>query len=86
MSKVSHIGRLASYLKNLVTRRIGVALKMCLKKLWLACATDDVPIIENFFEAEITVKQGRATRKISDYFLSKRACRYIAMQGQRSFT
>ena len=51
------------------------------KKAMAACATDNVPIIENFFEAEITVKQGRATRKISDYFLSKRACRYVAMQG-----
>jgi len=26
-------------------------------------------------------KQGRASRKVTDYFLSKRACRYIAMQG-----
>jgi len=47
----------------------------------LACATDNIAIIENFFEAEMTVKQGRATPNISDYFLSKRACRYIAMQG-----
>ena len=52
-----------------------------LKKAMAACATDNIPIIENFFEVEVTVKQGRATRKISDYFLSKRACRYIAMQG-----
>jgi DNA-damage-inducible protein D len=52
-----------------------------IKKAMAACATDNIPIIENFFEAEITIQQGRATRKISDYFLSKRACRYIAMQG-----
>ncbi|SRR5712692_9886907 len=52
-----------------------------IKKAMAACATDNIPIIENFFEAEMTIQQGRATRTISDYFLSKRACRYIAMQG-----
>jgi DNA-damage-inducible protein D len=52
-----------------------------IKKAMAACATDNVPIIENFFEATLTVKQGRGTRKIDDYFLSKRACRYVAMQG-----
>lgn len=52
-----------------------------IKKAMAACATDNIPIIENFFEAKITIRQGRATREISDYFLSKRACRYIAMQG-----
>jgi len=36
---------------------------------------------EHFFEAEKTVKQGRATRPIIDYFLSKRACYLIAQNG-----
>jgi DNA-damage-inducible protein D len=36
---------------------------------------------EHFFETEKTVKQGRATRPITEYFLSKRACYLVAQNG-----
>jgi len=34
-----------------------------LKKAMAACATDNVPIIENFFEAELTEARRRASQK-----------------------
>ncbi len=67
--------------ENLGYRNNWRGFEQVIKKAMAACATDHVPIIENFFEAEMTIRQGRATRNVSDYFLSKRACRYIAMQG-----
>lgn len=52
-----------------------------IKKAMTSCVEIGLPIQEHFFETEKTIKQGRATRGITDFFLSKRACHLIAMNG-----
>jgi len=52
-----------------------------IKKAMTSCVEIGLPIQEHFFETEKTIKQGRATRGIIDFFLSKRACHLIAMNG-----
>src|SRR4051794_2458977 len=49
-----------------------------MKKAMVACQDLGDPIESHFYPAEKEVKQGRATRKITDYFLSKHACYLIA--------
>lgn len=52
-----------------------------IKKAMISCAEIGLPVEEHFFETEMTIKQGRATRNVTEYFLSKRACHLIAMNG-----
>jgi DNA-damage-inducible protein D len=52
-----------------------------MKKAMVACQDLGDPIESHFYPAEKEVKQGRATRKITDYFLSKHACYLIAQNG-----
>jgi len=50
-------------------------------KAMIACQESGLDLQEHFYETEKTVQQGRATRGITDFFLSKRACHLIAMNG-----
>jgi DNA-damage-inducible protein D len=50
-------------------------------KAMIACQESGLDLQEHFYETEKTVQQGRATRSITDFFLSKRACHLIAMNG-----
>jgi DNA-damage-inducible protein D len=52
-----------------------------IEKAIIACQDLGDPIEAHFYPAEKEVKQGRATRKILDYFLSKHACYLIAQNG-----
>ena len=50
-------------------------------KAIIACRDLGDPIEEHFYPTKMEIKQGRATRKIDDYFLSKHACYLIAQNG-----
>jgi DNA-damage-inducible protein D len=52
-----------------------------IKKAMISASEINLDLQEHFFETEKTIKQGRATRPITDYFLSKRACYLIAQNG-----
>jgi DNA-damage-inducible protein D len=52
-----------------------------IKKAMVACQDLGDPIEVHFYPAEKEVKQGRATRKITDYFLSRHACYLTAQNG-----
>lgn len=52
-----------------------------IKKAIVACQDLGDPIEVHFYPAEREVKQGRATRPVSDYFLSKHACYLVAQNG-----
>ncbi len=52
-----------------------------IRKAVIACQDLGDPVEVHFYPAEKEVKQGRATRNITDYFLSKHACYLIAQNG-----
>lgn len=52
-----------------------------IKKAMISATEIKLDLQEHFFETEKIVKQGRATRPIVDFFLSKRACYLIAQNG-----
>ncbi len=52
-----------------------------LAKAIVACQDLGDPIEVHFYLTEKEVQQGRATRKITEYFLSKHACYLIAQNG-----
>jgi DNA-damage-inducible protein D len=52
-----------------------------IKKAMISATEIGLDLQEHFFETEKVVKQGRATRPIVDFFLSKRACYLIAQNG-----
>lgn len=52
-----------------------------IRKAIVACQDLGDPIESHFYPTKKEIRQGRATRKISDYFLSKHACYLIAQNG-----
>jgi DNA-damage-inducible protein D len=52
-----------------------------LQKAMVACQDLGDPIEVHFYRTEKVIKQGRATRPITDYFLSKHACYLTAQNG-----